>query len=52
VDHGVGVVVTDNHGNRAASSAWMMLLVRQFCYVRFAVKSDPTYLGRIQAEKY
>jgi len=37
-------------GSRLASAT--PLNVRRFCYVRFAVKSDPTYLGRIQAEKY
>jgi hypothetical protein len=27
VDHGVSIVVTESHGNRAASSGWMMRLV-------------------------
>ena len=29
VDRGVSVVVTESHGNRAASSGWMMRLVEQ-----------------------
>ena len=28
MDRGVSVVVTENHRNRAASSGWMMRLVR------------------------
>jgi hypothetical protein len=34
VDRGISVVVTENHGNRAASSGWMMRLVRFGEFIR------------------
>ena len=33
MDREVSVVVTERHGNRAASSGWMMRLVRQVFFV-------------------
>lgn len=40
VDHGVDVVITESHGNRAAPSGWMMRLI-----VRFGLSSPYSVLG-------
>ncbi len=41
MDRGVNVVVTENHGNRAASSGWMMRLVGHSYYLCFVTSSLP-----------